>query len=345
MKLFSRPLTPISSDITESSKVFNPIYIRNNNSDSFHKSNRSLSDLNLKISWTRKKPIRIIKTGTTCKLEIYSDPKKCFTWAVKKFNTQGTTKHHKEEVKKILLNEYKILNKLCHKNIINVFSLRIRKRSIVLEFIPFDLYTMMIMCIPPSLEERECFMRQICKGVAYLHNNNIVHRDLKLENIMVSFNEQTGCTIKIIDFGSAVDFSHEEKPLHYCHGMGGSEPLMAPEVLDKLSYIGYPVDIWSLGVIMYQLFNLSGKPRLPWKIAKRTSDFDFDCFLKDHSIAFSSRDALYLKLLILDPLKRPNASDLLNDHFFNKNCNEICHDRTRRLCKKIWTQKYSCNYI
>ena len=68
-------------------------------------------------------------------------------------------------------------------------------------------------------------IRDRCEGLAYLHSQNIAHRDLKLENLMV---DDSLCNLRIIDFGSAVDVGQTSG---ICHGISGSEPLMAPEAV------------------------------------------------------------------------------------------------------------------
>ena len=99
-------------------------------------------------------------------------------------------------------------------------------------------------------EETRYFMKQILLGVLYLHENNIIHRDLKLGNIFL--NDNMDC--KIGDFGLAtmVDYDGERK-MSVC----GTANYVAPEVLGKKGH-SYEVDVWSLGCILYTL--LVGNP-------------------------------------------------------------------------------------
>ncbi len=92
--------------------------------------------------------------------------------------------------------------------------------------------------------------RQIVEGVQYLHQNRIIHRDLKLANIMLT---EEG-DIKIGDFGLAVQLKdcREERET-----MCGTPNYMSPEVLENLPY-NFEADIWSLGCILYAL--LVGRP-------------------------------------------------------------------------------------
>nr|XP_061807754.1 myosin light chain kinase, smooth muscle-like [Nerophis lumbriciformis] len=94
------------------------------------------------------------------------------------------------------------------------------------------------------------YMRQILEGMLYVHKQNIVHLDLKPENIVCT--DHTGTSIKIIDFGLASKLE-EGKPLMVMHG---TPEFVAPEVISYES-VGVETDMWSIGVICYIL--LSGE--------------------------------------------------------------------------------------
>ncbi|KAJ7472050.1 hypothetical protein FB451DRAFT_1090269, partial [Mycena latifolia] len=89
------------------------------------------------------------------------------------------------------------------------------------------------------------FARQIASALDYCHRNNVVHRDLKIENILIS---QTG-NIKIIDFG----LSNLYDPVGHLATFCGSLYFAAPELLNAKVYTGPEVDIWSFGVVLYVL--------------------------------------------------------------------------------------------
>ncbi|CAD8070880.1 unnamed protein product [Paramecium sonneborni] len=89
---------------------------------------------------------------------------------------------------------------------------------------------------------------QILSGVDYLHKNNIVHRDLKFENILIN---EDG-TLKLCDFGWAIKV--QQLPVE--NVMCGTTEYMPPEVVSK-QVLDFKVDTWSLGVILFELLHSS----------------------------------------------------------------------------------------
>lgn len=92
-------------------------------------------------------------------------------------------------------------------------------------------------------EQAYAVFSQIAKGVRYMHDHNISHRDLKLTNILID----EEYTVKIIDFGFACEARERHKM--YC----GTPSYMAPEIVEKKLYFPKPTDIWSLGVVLFKL--------------------------------------------------------------------------------------------
>lgn len=93
-------------------------------------------------------------------------------------------------------------------------------------------------------------MKQIVDGLLYLHSHKIVHRDMKLPNLLVTGEMR----VKIADFGLATQLkTSAEKHMTMC----GTPNYMPPEVAARISH-GLPADVWSLGIMMYTL--LVGRP-------------------------------------------------------------------------------------
>lgn len=90
------------------------------------------------------------------------------------------------------------------------------------------------------------YMRQICEGIRYMHEKNIIHLDLKPENIMCQ--TKTSTNIKIIDFGLATQLN----PNDVVKITTGTAEFAAPEIVDR-EPVGYYTDMWAMGVLAYVL--------------------------------------------------------------------------------------------
>lgn len=113
-------------------------------------------------------------------------------------------------------------------------------------------------------DEVNCYFKQLCHGVNYLHSMGLAHRDLKLDNCVVT---KDGI-LKLIDFGSAVVFQYPyEDTIVKSHGIVGSDPYLAPELLKQTSYDPRVADVWSIAIIFYCMV----LKRFPWKAPKRAS--------------------------------------------------------------------------
>lgn len=93
------------------------------------------------------------------------------------------------------------------------------------------------------------FARGIVSALDYCHHNSIVHRDLKIENVLINDDGE----VKLIDFGLSNLFYRDNLLKTFC----GSLYFAAPELLNAQPYVGPEVDVWSLGVVLYVL--VSGK--------------------------------------------------------------------------------------
>ena len=144
-------------------------------------------------------------------------------------------------------------------------------------------------------------------GLAYLHARGIVHRDIKLDNLVFTLqSEET--VIKLIDFGLATVIGGNQK----ASGAVGSLPFAAPEVLAENSKYDEKCDLWSAGVLLYTLvcgeypFNVRDRQRCIKRI--RTGKMKSKKMaLLEKSVADVELKDLLLKLLEPSPAKRISA--------------------------------------
>lgn len=207
--------------------------------------------------------------------------------------------------KKYLDSEIQLLKTLKHPNIITFFQ-EIYDHS--------DIYLIFEYCnhghLGNYIESRSKdfdykYLIEILNGLEYLFDNNITHRDIKPQNILIKDNQ-----IKISDFGFAKNCAEDDLLGTFC----GSPLYMAPELFQMSSYTNKS-DIWSLGVILYELIVKShpypskNRSELILKL-KNSNSIDFspisDPLLKD----FIS------KMLKVNPEERIDWSGIFKDPWY-----------------------------
>ena len=171
--------------------------------------------------------------------------------------------------------------------------------------------------------------KQLLSGLAYLHSHNIVHRDLKLENILIQETEKSKTTgedlfnIKIIDFGTARIFDNKKrKP----QSIVGSSYYIAPEVL-KQKY-NKECDLWSVGVILY-MFIVGHAPFDGCDDDEITDNIQKGVYRKDDKRwkkASKEVKDLIQKLLVYQPKKRLTALQALKHPWFKITDSNILYD-------------------
>ncbi|CAF1682469.1 unnamed protein product, partial [Adineta ricciae] len=165
------------------------------------------------------------------------------------------------------------------------------------------------------LTERLCelYMMQICEGVSFMHSCNIIHLDMKPENILCV--NRDGHRIKIIDFGLARRFD----PTKQLKVLFGTPEFVAPEVIN-FDRVGFGTDMWSVGVICYVL--LSGLSPFMGEndndtyanINRANYDFDDESFT---DISDEAKDFIS-KLLVKDKDKRLPARQCLSHSWLTR---------------------------
>ncbi|KAM7374869.1 hypothetical protein PAMP_007503 [Pampus punctatissimus] len=147
-----------------------------------------------------------------------------------------------------LFREVRIMKGLNHPNIVQLFEVIETDKTLylIMEYASGgEVFDYLVSHGRMKEVEARAKFRQIVSAVHYCHTKNIVHRDLKAENLLLD----ADANIKIADFGFSNEFTLGNKLDTFC----GSPPYAAPELFQGKKYDGPEVDVWSLGVILYTL--------------------------------------------------------------------------------------------
>ncbi|CCK72276.1 uncharacterized protein KNAG_0J01950 [Huiozyma naganishii CBS 8797] len=249
---------------------------------------------------------QIIGSGAGGSVKLIKRPSDGRVFAVKEFRARKDGETLSEYGKKCTT-EFIVGSSLHHANVVetlDIFSNGPKDKYFeVMEYLPVDFFGV-VMSGVMSRGEIHCYFKQLLLGVEYLHSMGIAHRDLKLDNCVMT--EQG--ILKIIDFGSAVIFKYPYTPgITLARGIVGSDPYLAPEIVKHPSHKYDPqlVDVWSAGVI-YCCMVLQ---KFPWR-APRSSDRNFRLYdMPDdepHDYEQSARDHVKMKA---GPAQEPESKD------------------------------------
>lgn len=203
--------------------------------------------------------------------------------------------------------EIDIHESLDHKNIVKLYNVVKRTKYVCIVLELCKNHSLMEMHEQRGvITDYECrfYIYQILQGVKYLHDNNIIHRDLKLDNLFLN----DKLNVKIGDFGLATRIEFDgEKKTDFC----GSPKYIAPEMLKRIGH-SFEVDVWSIGCIIYML--LVGK--CPFKATTQRETFNKikNCEYEPASIS-SSAAKMIMSILQVDPEERPSVRALLQHDF------------------------------
>ncbi|XP_036393177.1 MAP/microtubule affinity-regulating kinase 4 isoform X1 [Megalops cyprinoides] len=209
-----------------------------------------------------------------------------------------------------LFREVRIMKGLNHPNIVQLFEVIETEKTLylIMEYASGgEVFDYLVSHGRMKEKEARAKFRQIVSAVHYCHQKNIVHRDLKAENLLLDADSN----IKIADFGFSNEFTLGNKLDTFC----GSPPYAAPELFQGKKYDGPEVDIWSLGVILYTLVSgslpfdgqnlkelrervLRGKYRVPFYMST-------DC------------EGILRRFLVLNPTKRCTLEQIMKDKWMN----------------------------
>ena len=261
----------------------------------------------------------------------------------------------KPSFQKYFRNELVILKSLKHINIVHLEDVKYDNQYyyIVMEYINGGSLTD---CLKQyqnknngkSFPEEivQYLMKQIVGAIRYIHSQNIIHRDLKLDNIMVSFNNDYDknslnmlrATIKIIDFGFSIQLTQS----NLASSVLGSPINMDPAILNemanrgkKVHHLGYDqkADIWSLGTICYEMligqavFNAETMNELVRKV--ETGTYSVPTSVSKEMVSFLNG------MLQYKGEDRLSADELYKHPFLTKNVRDFTKIDTKRVQRKI----------
>ena len=253
---------------------------------------------------------------------------------------------------KYFVNEVSILRNIEHKNIVKLEDLKKTKKHyyIIMEYcnggsLKSNLEKYMNKYNNPFPEKVvQHIMRQIVSAINYLHGLKIVHRDLKLDNILVKYSCEEdkkslnllNAEIKLVDIGFATHISN----VSLLKSAIGSPLNMDPRILKKFSsHAKCPqsydekADIWSLGTLCYQMlmgeyaFVGNSVQEISSKIEEGT--FKVPINLAKETISF------LINMLQYDAEKRSNASELSKHPFLNKSVDDFTYINLKNVSKKV----------
>ena len=199
--------------------------------------------------------------------------------------------------------EINILKKLHHVNIVRLYQVMASNNMLYLvteHASNGELFEFLAEHGRMEEPEAQRIFWQIILAVEYCHQQGIVHRDLKVENLLFD----SYWDIKIADFG----FSNTYKPNKLLDTWCGSPPYAAPEIFQGQDYDGQKLDIWSMGVILYVLvcgcLPFDGDTLQELRERVLCGRYRVPYFLSQNC------ESLIQKILVLDPVKRYTVAQI-----------------------------------
>ena len=256
----------------------------------------------------------------------------------------------KEDSKKQIYNEASIMKKLLHPNVISfkdVFKdTKLDYFYIVMEYandgdLSKKIKTQKNKIIGEKYFSEEKIMQyfyQICRGLQYIHSKNIIHRDIKSQNIFLMKNGK----IKIGDFGIAKALTNTK---NNATTIIGTPYYFSPEIINGEPY-NYKTDIWSLGVVLYEMcclklpFESNNIAQLSIKIMKGKYDPIPNRYSKNMA-------NLIKNMLNIDQKLRPNINEVLQSPLLkNYHNNKYANKSSKNLSsnKKPIINSYKSQY-
>lgn len=207
--------------------------------------------------------VRLVNSGGFSNVSLYKFGEE--TYVIKELREEMSW-NKEDNFERYAINEYKIGRMLNHKNIVKIMDMDVDNYALIMEYVEgYDMldYQNEVMEVDYVMLLKNFY--EILGAVEYMHELGVANRDLKLENIILG---KDG--VKLVDFGTAVEFRRDDKFI-YSTERCGTPFYTPPEVYEGLKYRGDRVDVWSCGVMLYEI--LFGK--VPWQCVDKIRDDDY----------------------------------------------------------------------
>ena len=261
------------------------------------------------------------------------------------------------------LREIMLMKRLNHKNILQIFEVVVSNKReennlksdtyLVFEYMEHDLFSLISSNFYFDKSQIKLIFYQLLQGLNYLHQNNILHRDIKPGNILLN----NKGVVKLGDFGLSRIFSEFIKNKHYTNRVV-TLWYRCPELLLGETDYGSAVDVWSMGCVFWEIitgevlfkgkninevfFQICKKCGTPtentWEGISKLKDYNlyipqkkFDCELDKIYKKYNKFDDttydLIKKMICLNPKKRINIQDALKHTYFTSHEPKMCEEK------------------
>lgn len=218
--------------------------------------------------------------------------------------------------KELIVNEITVMKDSQHPNIVNFLEAYLRGSSdlwVVMEFMEGGALTDIIENNTLSEEQISTICFETCKGLRHLHHKNIIHRDIKSDNMLLDAQGH----VKITDFGFCAKLTEQKNKRAT---MVGTPYWMAPEVIKQKEY-GAKVDVWSLGIMAIEMLE-SEPPYLnedPLKALYLIATNGTPKLKRPENLSKEIKGFLSVCLCV-DVNYRASTDELVNHEFLRRGC-------------------------
>ena len=251
----------------------------------------------------------------------------------------------RKELNFVELRELYIMKKIKHDNVINLSDFNLSRNDgqlcILMEYLKTDLGKFFHENRKNPKVMNENFLKnisfQILSGLNYLHEDNIIHRDIKLENILY---DEKNSIAKIGDFGLSRQFDYN---LSVQYTDVGTYPYKPPKLLLGLNHYTSSFDIWSTGCVLVEICtkahlfgqdNALGVMRLIYNIFGSFNDDILPGFKKFPSYRIFESLPKTQGIGLVNYIKKNQKFEFVNEDFYNLIEKMLCIDPTKRINAK-----------